>query len=81
MAFSELGAQLGAVHGYLSVTQSDNMKSILTLLFVVVLCSTAIANTGEDHVKVNPPSIPAAKVAGMLSFAARNFIALAKICT
>jgi len=30
------------------------MKSILTLLFVVVLSATAVANPGDNHVKVKP---------------------------
>lgn len=30
------------------------MKSILTLLFVVVLGAAALANTGENYVQVNP---------------------------
>ncbi len=54
MVFSELETYEGLFYGYLSVTQVDIMKSILTVLFVVVLSATAIANTSEDHAKVNP---------------------------
>ena len=30
------------------------MKSIVTLLFILTLGAFALANTGEQHVKVNP---------------------------
>lgn len=54
MTFSELQLYFAPFYGYLSVTQAYNMKSILTLFFVVVLGAVAIANPGDRHDKVKP---------------------------
>lgn len=45
---------LPCIRGYLSVTQMNVMKAIVTLLFILTLGAYALANTGEKHVKVNP---------------------------